>query len=431
DDILLIVEPVLMAPLRREWESVKEEVRQLKDNEAKGVQKKISDKLRDFANKIAAIKVLDPACGSGNFLYVALRLLLDLQNEVINFSDEMGVRRFFISVTPAQLYGIEINEYAHELAQMTIQIGYIQWLCNNGYGQPAEPILKPAKNILQMDAILAYDEKGTPFEPGWSQVDIIMGNPPFLGDKKMRSELGHKYVEDLRKLYRDRIPGQSDLVCYWFEKARAMVEKEQVNRVGLLATQAIRHGSNRTVLDRITQIGNIFLGIQNQEWILDGASVRVSMVGFDNGTERLFELDGKSVSSINSDLTSAIDLTKAQKLSQNQSIAFIGTQKGGPFDIPEAVAIIILADTGNPNGLTNSDVVRPWINGSDIAGRPSGKWIIFFGTDMPLEEASLYEKPFEYIKKNVKVSREAINSEQRTTEKWWLHQRPRPEMWIA
>ena len=165
DDILLIVEPVLMAPLRREWEKVKDEVRGLKAEESglpKGKkktdkQKKISDTLRAFENKIASIRVLDPACGSANFLYVALRLLLDLQNEVFNFSDEMGAGRPYITVTPDQVFGIETNEYAHELAQMTIQIGYIQWLRDNGYGLPSEPILKPAKNILHMDAILGYE----------------------------------------------------------------------------------------------------------------------------------------------------------------------------------------------------------------------------------------------------------------------------------
>src|SRR3990172_4069106 len=145
DDIILIVEPVLMAPLRKEWEKKKD------------LQKKISDTLRAFADKIAAIKVLDPACGSANFLYVALRLLLDLQNEVLNFSDEMGAGRPYITVTPAQLYGIETNEYAHELAQMTIQIGYIQWLRDNGYGLPSEPILKKTNNILNIDSILAYN----------------------------------------------------------------------------------------------------------------------------------------------------------------------------------------------------------------------------------------------------------------------------------
>jgi len=174
EDILLIVEPVLMAPLRREWERVKDEVRGMKDEEGKEkgktsspkgkkevIRKKISKTLLDFADKIASVKVLDPACGSANFLYVALRLLLDLQNEVLNFSDEIGAGRPYITVTPAQLYGIETNEYAHELAQMTIQIGYIQWLRDNGYGFPSEPILKQTRNILNMDAIMTPSAYGT------------------------------------------------------------------------------------------------------------------------------------------------------------------------------------------------------------------------------------------------------------------------------
>jgi type I restriction-modification system DNA methylase subunit len=162
EDILLIVEPVLMAPLRREWQALQVECRKLKVEEGKAkdkkkrdLQKKIKDTLLAFADKIASVKVLDPACGSANFLYVALRLLLDLQNEVLNFSDEMGAGRPYITVSPAQLYGIETNEYAHELAQMTIQIGYIQWLRDNGYGLPSEPILKKTNNIVNMDAILA------------------------------------------------------------------------------------------------------------------------------------------------------------------------------------------------------------------------------------------------------------------------------------
>jgi len=298
EDILLIVEPVLMAPLRKEWEKIKDEVRRLALSEVEGMkaeeraatgrkkkdlQKKISDTLRAFADKIAAIKVLDPACGSANFLYVALRLLLDLQNEVLNFSDEMGAGRPYITVTPAQLFGIETNEYAHELAQMTIQIGYIQWLRDNGYGFPTEPILRQTKNILNMDAILAYapsafgtspksagektsqqnssadlGEDRVGVEPEWPQADVIIGNPPFLGGNKVRAELGDKYVDDLFKLYEGRVPAFADLVCYWFEKARAMIEAGEAKRAGLLATNSIRGGVNRKVLERIKETGDIF-----------------------------------------------------------------------------------------------------------------------------------------------------------------------------
>lgn len=282
-DILLIVEPVLMAPLRREWEALKTECGMQKaELEAESEKKraagleKIGRRLRDFADKIAATRVLDPACGSGNFLYVALQLLLDLQHEVINFSDELGLGRFFVSVSPRQLYGIETNEYAHELAQVTIWIGFIQWMMGHGYGHH-EPVLQTMDNIHHMDAVLAFDAEGQPMEPEWPVADVILGNPPFLGGSKLRRELGDEYVEALWAHYGNRLPNASDLVCYWFEKARTMITNQQVKRAGLLATQAIRMGASRKALERIKETGNIFWAQSDREWVLDGAAVRVSM----------------------------------------------------------------------------------------------------------------------------------------------------------
>jgi type II restriction/modification system DNA methylase subunit YeeA len=201
---VLIVEPVLMAPLRREWAEVQEKARALaqkrdtsNDRRARTTAQNALEKLiLDFAIKLATIRILDPACGSGNFLYVALRLLLDLWKEVAIFASEMKMSMLSPlpgqSPSPVQLYGIEINEYAHELAQATVWIGYLQWLHDNGYGTPSEPILKPLNNIKQMDAILAHDEQGKPVEPEWPEVEIIVGNPPFLGDKQMVGELGRR-----------------------------------------------------------------------------------------------------------------------------------------------------------------------------------------------------------------------------------------------
>jgi type II restriction/modification system DNA methylase subunit YeeA len=425
DDILLIVEPVLMAPLRREWEALKSECRmrklelknQSEKKQAQGTER-IGVRLRAFADQIASIRVLDAACGSGNFLYVALQLLLDLQNEVISFSDEMGAGRFFISVSPAQLYGIELNEYAHELAQVTIWIGYIQWLVKNGYGLPSEPILKTMDNIKHMDAILVLNDDHLPEEPQWPAAEVIVGNPPFLGDKKMRSELGHHYVEALRKLYEHRIPGQSDLVCYWFEKARAMIENGQVKRAGLLATQGIRGGANRTVLERIKQSGDIFWAYSDREWILDGATVHVSMIGFDNGFEKNRELNGKLALTINSDLSNTANIASAFPLRENSSLSFIGTQKTGAFDLTSEQAKIMIS-SANPNGRSSREIIKPWINALDIVREPRKMWIIDFGTNMTLEEAAQYEMPFEYIKKHVKPFRDTVRRKNHR-EKWWL-----------
>ena len=157
DDIMLIVEPVLMAPLRREWEQIQEQAQPIIANlkAARGsqqtrYQRDLERLLIGFSTTIAGVRVLDPACGSGNFLYVALKQLLDLEKQVIAFGATSGSSYFFPQVGPHQLHGIELNEYAHELAQMVIWIGYIQWLHDNGFGIPEDPILKPLHNILSM-----------------------------------------------------------------------------------------------------------------------------------------------------------------------------------------------------------------------------------------------------------------------------------------
>jgi type II restriction/modification system DNA methylase subunit YeeA len=434
DDILLIVEPVLMAPLRREWQALQAECAAMKA-EAAGesektravVSRRIGEKLRLFADRIAAVRVLDAACGSGNFLYLALQLLLDLQHEVIAFSDEMGAGRFFISVSPAQLYGIEINEYAHELAQVTIQIGYIQWLVNNGYGLPADPILKRSDNLHHMDAILAFDAEGKPVEPEWPAADVIIGNPPFLGNRKMRPELGDKYCDSLLKVFGDRITGMPDLVCYWFEKAQNYISKGSAKRVGLLATQAIRGGTNRQVLEHIKENGDIFFAYSDREWILDGATVHVSLVGFDGGLEKSKQLNGVSVDSINSDLTSDVDLSKGFTLRENTNLSFQGVVLRGQFNISRQEAEKMLALKGNPNGLSNNDVIKRRRTGEDIVSAPSDSFVIDFGIEMPIEEAARYYAPFEYLKKHVYPMRKKANQAV-AREKWWIHWNPRTQM---
>ena len=437
DDILLIVEPVLMRPLRCRWDEIQEQAEALAKRwraaETPGgaktrARRRLEKLLHGFADEIADTRVLDPACGSGNFLYVALRQLLNLEKDVIALSANLGLGMFFPTVSPEQLFGIEINEYAHELAQATIWIGYIQWLRENGFGQPSEPILKALDNIHQMDAILAFDEEGDPIEPDWPEADIVIGNPPFLGGKLLRSELGDEYIDKLFVLWNTRVARQSDLCCYWFEKARAMIEQGALKRAGLLATQGIRGGANRTVLQRIKETGDIFWAQSDRNWILNGATVHVSMVGFDTGGEKEFQLDGQPVAKINSDLTTAADLTKAVRLPENRGTAFMGDTKVGPFDIPKDLALGMLSAKGNPNGRLNSDVVRPWANGREITGTPQRIWIIDFPPGMTEEDAAQYEVPFEHIFSHVKPYREEARSGDRTGVPWWIHQRPRPDM---
>jgi len=425
DDILLIVEPVLMVPLRRRWAEVQERAAVLitRRNAAAGAartrhQQALARLLTVFAGEIAAVRVLDPACGSGNFLYVALKRLLDLEKAVITFAASNGLTGFFPQVGPEQLHGMEMDPYAHELAQVVVWIGYIQWLHDNGFGSPSSPILKPLHTIQRMDAVLARDEAGKAVEPTWPVVDVIVGNPPFLGDKNMRGELGDAYVEELRRHYAGRVPGAADFVTYWFERARAQIAHGSAKRAGLLATQGIRGSTNRRVLERIKESGDIFMAWRDRPWLLEGAAVHVSVIGFDSGAEESRTLDGVAVLQIHADLTATLDLTVARRLQENLRIAFQGPVVVGPFNIPPDVADGMLR-APNPNAHPSADVIVPVVNAADLTGRSRGWWIIDFG-ERTEAEAALYEAPFEYVRTHVKPLRDTNRREKRRTH-WWQH----------
>jgi hypothetical protein len=155
---------------------------------------------------------------------------------------------------------------------------------------------------------------------------------------------------------------------------------------------------------RVAETGGLFFARSDDTWVLAGASVHISFIGQDDGTETNRELDGRLVASINANLTAGIDLTLARRLRQNSAICFMSDTKGGPFDITAETARLLLASP-NPDGRSNADVVKPWINASDIAGRPRGMWIIDFGVDMTERNAALYEAPFEYVRAHVRAQR--------------------------
>jgi len=193
EDIVTLLEPVLMLPLRREWAEVKAEcdkrtaaLGSAKTPAAKRKLVQRRDKaLRDFVERLAHVTILDPACGSGNFLYVALHLLLDLEKEVISYAARHGLG-LLPQIRPTQLAGIEINAYAQELASVVIWIGYLQWMHHNGFNPPNNPVLEPIQSIRRMDAILDLSDPENPKEPEWPEAEFIVGNPPFLGNKRMR-----------------------------------------------------------------------------------------------------------------------------------------------------------------------------------------------------------------------------------------------------
>ncbi|MBI5081454.1 MAG: class I SAM-dependent DNA methyltransferase, partial [Chloroflexi bacterium] len=205
--------------------------------------------------------------------------------------------------------------------------------------------------------------------------------------------------------------------------------KGNAKRAGLLATQGIRGGANRTVLERIKNSGNIFWAQSDRNWYLNGAAVHVSMIGFDNGIEKDRLLDNHHVPNINSDLTGASDLTSAKPLDENKGICYLGTYKIGSFDIDSTTAMKMISLPKNPNGRSNSDVVRPWVNGLDITRRNRNMWIIDF-SDMTEGDASFYEAPFEYVKRVVKPERDNNNRERRK-KYWWQHGETSPGMHAA
>ena len=382
--------------------------------------------LRDFLEKLRAFTVLDPACGSGNFLYLALHALKDLEHRVQLEAESMGLQRAFPAVGPASVKGIEINPYAAELARVSVWIGEIQWMRRNGFSGARDPILDPLDTIECRDAILNPDGS----EPDWPIADVVIGNPPFLGGKLLRSTLGGAYVESLQRLYGARIHGEADLVCHWFDKAQRLVADDKITRAGLVATNSIRGGRNRPVLDRIVEQGAIYDAWSDEPWIVDGAAVRVSLVCFaaaDAGIHA--QLNCNDVSRIYPDLTAGVaDLTKAVKLARNAGHAFMGDIKGGAFDIPGDLARQWLLMPANPNGRPNSDVLKPWVNGMDLTRRPSGKWIVDFGFEMDESEAALYEAPFAHVAVNVMPKRKSGRHRARA-EFWYRHVSPGPETW--
>ena len=414
EKIMQIVEPVVIRPLFKEWERVRAEIALrleradvAKTSASRTRQRGLAEgALRGFLDRLRAFTVLDPACGSGNFLYLALTALKDLEHRVQLEAESIGLQRAFPAVGPANVKGIEINPYAAELARVSVWIGEIQWMRRNGFSGARDPILDPLDTIECRDAIL--DLGGA--EPVWPETDVVIGNPPFLGYSPMRSVLGDEYTEKLRGLYGGSVPAFADLVCYWFYKAGKQLASGKIARAGLVATNSIRGGLNRVVLDRIVESAIIYEAWSDEPWVVDGASVRVSLVCFAPRNAGLStSLDGKSVTRINADLTAAIaDLTKARKLTSNQGIAFVGGMKKGKFDISGSLARDWLNHPANPDGRTNAEVLKPWLNGMDVTRRPRGKWIIDFGHKMSAKDAAFFEAPSPMFRKGLSLNATTI-----------------------
>ena len=442
DKIMLIVEPVVIRPWLDEWEVEKARIaaeleradaakstsaRTKRQNEAKR-------RYRTFINRLRAFTVLDPACGSGNFLYLALQALKDLEHRVQLEAEALGIERAFPEIGPTNVKGIEINPYAAELARVSVWIGEIQWMRRNGFSEARDPILKPLDTIECRDAILTPEST----EPKWPVADVVIGNPPFLGGKLLITHLGEDYVSRMFRTYAGRVPAESDLVCYWFEKAGQQIASGKAKRAGLVATNSIRGGANRRALLAATETCRLFEAWSDEPWVIDGAAVRVSLVCFAHADDSFAagaRLDGKPVDEIYADLTArrggvGVDLTSVRRLPENAGVAFMGDTKGGPFDVAGDQAREWLRLPANPNGRTNANVLKPWVNGMDLTRRPAGKWIVDFGWSMSESEAAFYEEPYQWVKERVYPVRQN-NRRETYRHYWWRHVEARQGMWRA
>ena len=452
--IMRIVQPVIERPLLQLWDQTRGEIASLLSGSKKkasaaiklpGQRKRDASagdknyqaariKFQTWLDSLAAYRILDPACGSGNFLFLGLKALKDIEHKSHLDAAALGLDREADLVTgPHNVFGIELNEYAAELARVTVWIGELQWRMAHGYELKTDPVLEPLDHIECRDALLTWPEpssvRAEPVEAAWPKASVVIGNPPFLGGSKKRRELGDAYFQALDTVFTGRVPGGADLVCYWFEKARKAIETTGLGAAGLVATQSIRSGSNRVVLDAIGRQARIFNAWSDEPWVNEGAAVRVSLISFGWG-ECCF-LNGSMVDQITAELGSAAetDMTAARPQRENLAVAFKGAEKNGAFDIPGKTARQWLR-LPNPNGQGNATVVKPWKNGQDIANRPSDTWVVDFGVSMQEREAAMFEAPFSHVQSEVKTEREKNNREA-YRKYWWRFGEARPGMRTA
>jgi hypothetical protein len=471
--IMRIIDPVVRRPLLQKWELL---VPVLQGQLAKS--KKMNDaayklahaKYIAFLESLADFKILDPACGSGNFLFLGLKTLKDIELKIINEADRMGLERpLDLCTSPANMLGIEINEFAAELARVTVWIGELQWRVAHGYGFNYNPVLEPLDCIEHRDALMTQVPAATasavrPASPSvrpepvegltqyieaeWPQASVVIGNPPFLGGSKKRGELGDTYFEALKTVFKDRVPGFGDLVCYWFAKALKAIESNGLGAAGFVSTNSIRGGANRKVLDAICERSNIFEAWSDEGWVNNGAAVRVSLIcfGYSSGA-RLNGLDvGRMTSQLEAPLngmenrvSSSVeyantwlelnDVSKAKSLATNLGASFQGASKKAKFEIDAALAREWLR-LPNPNGQPNSDVLKPWANGFELSRGAQHQWIIDFGNEMLESEAALYEQPFAHVLSHIKPER-ILKTEPSLRDFWWRFGRPRIELRVV
>lgn len=483
-----VLRPTIEEPLRADWDAVRIQVRRLVAPDEPTSTKKLKEAqglVREFQNKLCNTTVLDPACGSGNFLYLALNLFKRLESEVQAMLHDLGLKQLDLVeelvVTPRQFKGIEVRPGSKEIAELVLWIGYLQWH-HRMYGQekrPPEPILRDYQNIECRDALITYDRKdfardehGTeltrwdgvtmkqdkvtgrdvpddtsrvqvfdyvnPRKADWPKADYIVGNPPFIGGWKIRQALGDGYVKALWSAY-DSVPEKADYVMYWWDRAAEAVRSRQARRFGLITTNSIVQIFQRRVLQRHLDANEhpvrISFAIPDHPWVdtANSAAVRVAMTtgGLEDGIGQLgrtvseddahVEIAYSQVSAINSELTEGAESGQAVALKANEGLCSPGVQLYGAGFIVDEEERVALSRTKEKDRA----VVRPYVNGRDIMGQSRNVHVIdFFGLS---EEEAMAKHPaaFQRVLDRVKPER-MQNRRAPIREKWWRFGWERP-----
>lgn len=488
-----LVLPTVIEPLRKEWGEAQAAALTLA---AEGKDKEAVAELLRFHHRLCTVRILDPACGSGNFLYVTLEHLKRLEGEVLNALDELGHRQAGLAiggeradalagetVDPHNLLGIELNPRAAAIAEVVLWIGYLQWhFRTRGDVNPPVPVIRDFRNIENRDAVLAYDrveyvtdERGVPVthwdgktmkvspvtgedipdetarvpleryvnprKATWPQADFVVGNPPFVGNKRMRKYLGDGYVDALRGTWPD-VPESADFVMYWWHHAGQLVRAGGLQRFGLITTNSIRQVFNRRVLEPFLadkkQPLSLVFAIPDHPWVdsADGAAVRIAMTCAVFGSragrtltassetptaEDEFEIDFRTKQGrVNADLTIGADVSSAPALKANSLLCGQGIKVVGDGFFTEAGKF---HDWVNP--ATNRPVGRPFVGPKEVVKGKTPRTIIdFFGLE-ELEAKMLCPEAYQRLLVSVKPKRDE-NARESIRELWWRFGWDRP-----
>lgn len=485
-----LVLPTIIEPLRDEWREVQAAALTY---EQQGKHKEAVAEIRAFHHHLCTIRVLDPACGSGNFLYVTLDHMKRLEGEVLNLLHDLGESQGLlelqgVTVDPHQFLGLEINPRAARIAEMVLWIGYLQWhYRTHGHVNPPEPVLRDFHNIENRDALIDYDkvelvldDNGkavtrwdgityklspvtgqkipdesfqveqyryiSPRRTTWPHADYIVGNPPFIGAKVMRTELGDGYVDAVQSAWPD-VPQATDFVLRWWHQAACLVARGEAQAFGFITSNSIRQTYNRRVIEPLLTSDGVPLSltfaIPDHPWVdsTDGAAVRISMTaaraGHHDGNLMLVIAEhdkGKSadddlvdefsmyIGKIHANLKIGADLTKISVLKSNVGLCAVGFKTiGSAFQVDKATAYTL--GLGSIKGLEKH--IRPYLNGRDLAGERRGLFVLdFFGIDQE-DLRSNFPAAYQYLLDRAKPEREQ-NRNRIFRNLWWVIGHPRP-----